>query len=38
LGDAAIVPVRSTIKHFRNEYEHHIRNKSCLTRTLAPFN
>ncbi len=38
LGDAAIVPVRSTIKYFRNEYEHHVRNKSCFTKTLAPFN
>ena len=38
LGDAAIVPVRSTIKHFRNEYEHHVKNKNCFTKTLAPFN
>jgi NADH-quinone oxidoreductase subunit F len=30
LGDAAIGPVHSSIQHFREEYEFHIRNKRCL--------
>ena len=30
LGDAAIGPVQSSIKHFREEYEFHIREKRCL--------
>lgn len=30
LGDAAAMPVRAMIKHFRHEFEHHIANKSCL--------
>jgi NADH-quinone oxidoreductase subunit F len=30
LGDAAIEPVRSSIKHFRQEYEFHIREKRCM--------
>ncbi|OGC86763.1 MAG: hypothetical protein A2142_08380 [candidate division Zixibacteria bacterium RBG_16_48_11] len=38
LGDAAIVPVQSTIQYFREEYEYHVKNKKCLTRTQAPFN
>lgn len=29
LGDAAALPVKSFIKHFRSEFEHHIQNKSC---------
>ncbi len=41
LGDAAALPVRSFIKHFRSEFEHHIRTGTCLvgggvtTRRLA---
>jgi len=35
LGDAAVPPVRSTIKQFRDEYEFHIVNKSCLPGTSA---
>ena len=31
LGDAAALPVKSFIKHFRNEFEHHIKNKTCQT-------
>jgi NADH-quinone oxidoreductase subunit F len=30
LGDAAAMPVRAFIKHFRSEFEHHIEHKSCL--------
>ena len=30
LGDAAAMPVRAFIKHFRAEFEHHIEHKSCL--------
>ncbi len=30
LGDAAAMPVRSFIKHFRSEFEHHIEHKGCL--------
>lgn len=30
LGDAAAMPVRAFIKHFRSEFEHHIAHKRCL--------
>ncbi|MBS0325400.1 MAG: NADH-quinone oxidoreductase subunit NuoF [Proteobacteria bacterium] len=30
LGDAAAMPVRSFIHHFRGEFEHHIEHKRCL--------
>ncbi len=30
LGDAAALPVRSFIKHFRDEFAHHIEHKSCV--------
>ncbi len=30
LGDAAAMPVRAFIKHFRGEFEHHIEHKHCL--------
>jgi NADH-quinone oxidoreductase subunit F len=30
LGDAAALPVKSFIKHFRAEFEHHIEHKKCL--------
>ena len=30
LGDAAALPVKSFIKHFRDEFVHHIEHKSCL--------
>jgi len=33
LGDAAAMPVRSFIKHFRDEFAHHIEHKSCLVPT-----
>jgi NADH-quinone oxidoreductase subunit F len=29
LGDAAAMPVRAMIKHFRTEFEHHITHKTC---------
>lgn len=32
LGDAAAVPVISTVKQFRDEYLHHIRQKKCLVK------
>lgn len=30
LGDAAAMPVRAFIKHYREEFQHHIDHKSCL--------
>jgi NADH-quinone oxidoreductase subunit F len=30
LGDAAALPVKSFIKHFRSEFAHHIEHKRCL--------
>ncbi|ARP95965.1 NADH-quinone oxidoreductase subunit NuoF [Bordetella genomosp. 13] len=30
LGDAAAMPVRGFIKHFREEFAHHIEHKSCV--------
>jgi NADH-quinone oxidoreductase subunit F len=30
LGDAASLPVRSFVQHFKSEFEHHIENKQCL--------
>ncbi|HWV17924.1 MAG TPA: NADH-quinone oxidoreductase subunit NuoF [Rhodocyclaceae bacterium] len=30
LGDAASLPVRSFVQHFRSEFEHHIQNCTCL--------
>jgi len=30
LGDAAAMPVRAMIKHFRDEFVHHIEHKSCV--------
>jgi NADH-quinone oxidoreductase subunit F len=29
LGDSATVPITSTLQHFREEYEYHIKNKRC---------
>jgi NADH-quinone oxidoreductase subunit F len=29
LGDAAAMPVRAMIKHFRSEFVHHIEHKTC---------
>jgi NADH-quinone oxidoreductase subunit F len=33
LGDAAAMPVRAMIKHFRHEFEHHIAHKACMPGT-----
>lgn len=30
LGDAAAMPVRAFLKHFHEEFEHHIKHKSCI--------
>ena len=30
LGDAAAMPVRAMIKHFRHEFEHHVQHKTCM--------
>ncbi|MGH1357857.1 MAG: NADH-quinone oxidoreductase subunit NuoF [Burkholderiaceae bacterium] len=30
LGDAAAMPVRAFLKHYRAEFEHHIEHKTCL--------
>jgi NADH-quinone oxidoreductase subunit F len=30
LGDAAALPVKSFLKHYRAEFEHHVRHKRCL--------
>ena len=30
LGDAAAMPVRSFLKHFRDEFQYHIDNKQCM--------
>jgi NADH-quinone oxidoreductase subunit F len=34
LGDAAALPVKSFIKNFRDEFQHHIDHKKCL---VAPY-
>lgn len=30
LGDAAAMPVRAMLKHFRNEFQYHVENKTCM--------
>ena len=30
LGDAAAMPVRAMIRHFRHEFEHHVEHKTCM--------
>jgi NADH-quinone oxidoreductase subunit F len=35
LGDAAALPVKSFIKHFRSEFEHHIEHQHCLVPAYA---
>jgi NADH-quinone oxidoreductase subunit F len=30
LGDAAAMPVRAMIQHFRDEFEYHITHKTCM--------
>jgi NADH-quinone oxidoreductase subunit F len=36
LGDAAALPVKSFIKHFRDEFVYHIEHKKCLHGTVEP--
>ena len=36
LGDAAAMPVRGMLKHFRGEFEHHITHKTCMVSSQAP--
>ncbi len=35
LGDAAAMPVRAMIKHFRDEFVHHVEHKTCMVATTA---
>jgi len=35
LGDAAAMPVRAMIKHFRHEFEHHVAHKTCMVDALV---
>jgi len=37
LGDAAVMPIESIIKHFRNEFEYHIEHKKCMVETSYTF-
>ncbi len=33
LGDAAAMPVRAFLKHYRDEFAHHVEHKSCVVPT-----
>lgn len=35
LGDAAAMPVKAMIKHFRHEFVHHVEHKTCMVPTQA---
>ena len=35
LGDAAAMPVRAMIKHFRQEFEYHVEHKTCMVPTYV---
>jgi len=35
LGDAAAMPVRGMLKHYRHEFEHHIEHKTCVVGAYA---
>ena len=35
LGDAAAMPVRAFVKHYRSEFEHHIEHRRCLVSEAA---
>jgi NADH-quinone oxidoreductase subunit F len=37
LGDAAVMPIQSSIKHWREEWQYHIDNKKCLVNTGFEF-
>jgi len=36
LGDAAALPVKSFLKHFRHEFIHHVEHKRCLPGMMEP--
>jgi len=38
MGDGATVPIVSSIKNFRDEYEYHIKNKKCTVSPMARLN
>jgi len=38
MGDGAIVPVVSTIRNFKEEYEYHKKNKKCMVSPVKRFN
>ena len=35
LGDAAAMPVRAMIKHFRHEFEYHVEHKTCMVQAYV---
>jgi len=37
LGDAAVMPIQSAIKHWRDEWQYHIDHKQCLVKTQFEF-
>lgn len=37
LGDAAVMPIQSAIKHWRDEWRHHIEHKQCMVKTNFEF-
>jgi len=37
LGDAAVMPIQSAIKHWREEWDYHIEQKKCMVGTEFPF-
>jgi NADH-quinone oxidoreductase subunit F len=37
LGDAAVMPIQSAIKHWRDEWQYHIDQKKCLVRSAFEF-
>ncbi len=37
LGDAAVMPIQSAIKHWRDEWQYHIDHKKCLVKSEFGF-
>jgi NADH-quinone oxidoreductase subunit F len=37
LGDAAVMPIQSALKHFRDEWQYHIEHKKCLVKPEFEF-
>jgi NADH-quinone oxidoreductase subunit F len=37
LGDAAVMPIQSAIKNWREEWDYHIENKQCLVKSEFAF-